>query len=164
MWIGHSQHLAFCPKWNDMPLGAFEQRIDSTWLVFNRIAQAAVEVKLGWIKGFQVDHFPRDTLLDSHIPLPLIDEIGRIRKVQSTIFSSLSGICPPERVHSEPLSAVQKLREAGYTLHRGSVVFRGESASFDGMAHHSSILAWEIPWTEEPGGLQSMGLQRVRYD
>ena len=31
------------------------------------------------------------------------------------------------------------------------------------MATHSSILAWEIPWTEEPGGLQSMGLQRVRY-
>ena len=29
------------------------------------------------------------------------------------------------------------------------------------MASHSSILAWEIPWTEEPGGLQSMGLQRV---
>ena len=29
---------------------------------------------------------------------------------------------------------------------------------------HSSILAWEIPWTEEPGGLQSMGLQRVRHD
>ena len=32
------------------------------------------------------------------------------------------------------------------------------------MATHSSILAWEIPWTEEPGGLQSMGLQRVRND
>ena len=31
------------------------------------------------------------------------------------------------------------------------------------MAPHSSIIAWEIPWTEEPGGLQSMGLQRVRY-
>ena len=30
-----------------------------------------------------------------------------------------------------------------------------------GMATHSSIIAWEIPWTEEPGGLQSMGLQRV---
>jgi len=29
------------------------------------------------------------------------------------------------------------------------------------MATHSNILAWEIPWTEEPGGLQSMGLQRV---
>ena len=32
------------------------------------------------------------------------------------------------------------------------------------MALHSSILAWEIPWTEGPGGLQSMGLQRVRRD
>ena len=32
------------------------------------------------------------------------------------------------------------------------------------MATHSSILAWEIPWTEESGGLQSMGSQRVRHD
>ena len=32
------------------------------------------------------------------------------------------------------------------------------------MATHASILAWEIPWTEEPGGLQSMGLQRVRHN
>ena len=32
------------------------------------------------------------------------------------------------------------------------------------MAVHSSILAWEIPWTEEPGGLQSVGSQRVRHD
>ena len=33
-----------------------------------------------------------------------------------------------------------------------------------GMATHSSILAWRIPWTEEPGGLQSMGLQRIGHD
>ena len=33
-----------------------------------------------------------------------------------------------------------------------------------GMATHSSILAGRIPWTEEPGGLQSMGSQRVRHD
>ena len=32
------------------------------------------------------------------------------------------------------------------------------------MVTHSSILAWRIPWTEEPGSLQSMGLQRVRHD
>ena len=32
------------------------------------------------------------------------------------------------------------------------------------MATHSSILAWEIPWTEGPGGLQSMGSQRVQHD
>ena len=34
----------------------------------------------------------------------------------------------------------------------------------EGMATHSSILAWRIPWTEEPGRLQSMGSQRARYD
>ena len=33
----------------------------------------------------------------------------------------------------------------------------------EGMATHSSILAWKIPWTEEPDGLQSMGLQRVGH-
>ena len=33
-----------------------------------------------------------------------------------------------------------------------------------GMATHSNFLAWRIPWTEEPGGLQSVGLQRVGYD
>ena len=32
------------------------------------------------------------------------------------------------------------------------------------IATHSRILAWEIPWTEEPGGLQSMGSQRVKHD
>ena len=32
------------------------------------------------------------------------------------------------------------------------------------MATHSSMVAWTIPWTEEPGGLQSMGLQRVGHD
>ena len=34
----------------------------------------------------------------------------------------------------------------------------------EGMATHSSILAWRIPWTEEPGRLRSMGSQRVRHN
>ena len=34
----------------------------------------------------------------------------------------------------------------------------------ESMATHSTILAWRIPWTENPGGLQSMGLQRVGHD
>ena len=33
-----------------------------------------------------------------------------------------------------------------------------------GIATHSSILGWRIPWTEEPGGLKSMGSQRVGHD
>ena len=40
----------------------------------------------------------------------------------------------------------------------------GEDLLDKGMATHSSTLAWKIPWTEEPGRLQSMGSQRVRHD
>ena len=39
-----------------------------------------------------------------------------------------------------------------------------EDALEEEMAARSSILAWRIPWTEEPGGLQSMGSQRVGHD
>ena len=41
---------------------------------------------------------------------------------------------------------------------------RQEDPLEKGMANHSSILAWRIPWKEEPGGLQSMGWQRVEQD
>ena len=34
----------------------------------------------------------------------------------------------------------------------------------EGMATHSRVLVWRIPWTEEPGGLRSLGSQRVRHD
>ena len=40
----------------------------------------------------------------------------------------------------------------------------GQEDPLKEMATHSSILAWEILWTEEPGGLQSMGWQKVRHD
>ena len=45
----------------------------------------------------------------------------------------------------------------------GSIPGSGRSPEKE-MASHSSILAWEVPWTEEPGGLQSMGSQRVRHN
>ena len=40
----------------------------------------------------------------------------------------------------------------------------GEDLLEDDVATHSSLLAWRIPWTGEPGGFQSIELQRVRYD
>ena len=40
----------------------------------------------------------------------------------------------------------------------------GDDPLEEGMATHSSTLAWRIPWTEEPGGLQSIGSQRVRHN
>ena len=44
------------------------------------------------------------------------------------------------------------------------VQFLGWEDLEKGIATHSSILAWRIPWTEDPGGLQSMGSQRVEHD
>ena len=51
----------------------------------------------------------------------------------------------------------------------GSIPGLGKSMGWEDplekeMSTHSSILAWRIPWTEEPGGLQSMGSQRVGHD
>ena len=45
------------------------------------------------------------------------------------------------------------------------VLFLGQEDPLEkGMATHSSILAWEVPWTKEPGELQSTGSQKVEYD
>ena len=52
---------------------------------------------------------------------------------------------------------------AGDIRDAGSIP-RSEDPLEEGMATHSSILAWRIPWMEESSGLQSMGLQRVRHD
>ena len=56
------------------------------------------------------------------------------------------------------LPAMQETQEA-WVQSRG-----WEDLLEKGMATHSSILAWRIPWTEEPGGLQSMVLQRAEHD
>jgi len=45
-----------------------------------------------------------------------------------------------------------------------SLLLSGEDPLEEEMATHSSLLSWRIPWTEEPGGLQSMGSQRVGQD
>ena len=45
-----------------------------------------------------------------------------------------------------------------------SLIYGSGRSPGEEMATHSSILAWKIPYTEEPGGLQSMGLQRDGYD
>ena len=52
---------------------------------------------------------------------------------------------------------------AGDAGNMGSILGLGRSPE-EGMTTHSNILAWRIPWTEEPSGLQSMGSQRVGHD
>ena len=57
----------------------------------------------------------------------------------------------------EPSGQFRTLRDVGQSLD-------WEDPLEEGMATHSSILAWRIPWTEEPGGLWSIGLQRLGND
>ena len=59
------------------------------------------------------------------------------------------------------LRGKESICSAGAT---GDVGLGQEDPLEEGMATDSSILAWRIPWTEEPGGLQSMGSQRVGHD
>ena len=61
------------------------------------------------------------------------------------------------------LSGNEPLANAGDIRDTGLIPGSGRSPE-EGMATHSSILAWRIPRTEEPGGLQSMGSQRVGQD
>ena len=66
--------------------------------------------------------------------------------------------------HSVVALAVKNPRaNAGHIRDPGSIS-GWERSLEEGMATHSSILAWRIPWTEEPGRLQSMGSQRVGHD
>ena len=68
--------------------------------------------------------------------------------------------CQPSRV-----SLVAQMVESLSAVWETQVRSLGQEDSLEkGMAIHSSILAWRIPWTEEPGWPQSMGSQRVRHD
>ena len=70
-----------------------------------------------------------------------------------------------ELMQSFPGGSVVKnmLANAGGPGDVGLILGSGRSPG-EGNGNHSSILAWKIPWTEEPGGLQSMGSQRVGQD
>ena len=68
----------------------------------------------------------------------------------------------PEDFHSG--SAVKNLPAMQEPQETRVPSLGGEDPLEKGTATHSSILAWRIPWTEEPGGVQSMGSQRVRHD
>ena len=77
---------------------------------------------------------------------------------KSNLFVSTTKLRPSLVAQVKNLPAMQELQET-------QVLSLGwEGPLEEGMATHSSILAWRIPWTEEPGGLQSIGSQRVGHD
>ena len=61
-------------------------------------------------------------------------------------------------VVKDPPANEGDIREVGLIRHNQ------EDPLEEGMATHSSIFSWRIPWTEEPGGLESMGLERVGHN
>ena len=63
-----------------------------------------------------------------------------------------------------PGGASGKERACQPRRHETWVLSLGREDPLEGMTTHSSILAWRIPWTDEPGGLQFIGLQRVRHN
>ena len=73
-----------------------------------------------------------------------------VSKVMSLLFNTLSRLT--QTVKHLPTMQETRVRSLGW-----------EDPLEEGMATHSSILAWRIPWTEEPDGLQSMGLQRAGH-
>ena len=83
------------------------------------------------------------------------------------VASSLSGQMSDLQLEIRACLVAQRYKEctcsAGATGDRGSIPGSGRSPG-GGHGNHSSILAWRISRTEEPGGLQSIGLQRVEHD
>ena len=90
--------------------------------------------------------------------------------MQETWVRSLGWEGPFREGHGNPLeyswtSLVAQMVKNQPAIQVTQVRFLGwEDPLEKGMAIHSSILAWRIPWTEEPGGLQSMRLQRASHD
>ena len=78
-------------------------------------------------------------------------------KIELDLFTLIFGVSQVMLVVKNPPASAGDVRDSG------SIPGSGRSLK-EVMATHSSLLAWRIPWTEEPGRLQSMGLQTVRHD
>ena len=83
-------------------------------------------------------------------------ELGSEWPQNSLLLGDSEGFPGGSVVKNQP--AMQKLQETQVQS------LSGEGTPEEGIETHSNILAWRIPRTEEPGGLQTMGWQRVRHD
>ena len=69
-----------------------------------------------------------------------------------------------KKVASPVVLVVKNLSASAEDIREGFRSLGWEDPLEEGMAIHSSILTWRIPWTEEPGGLESIGSQRVGHN
>ena len=94
--------------------------------------------------------------------IPWTEEPGRLQSMGSQSQTRLSNFTFTFPGSSDGKESACQLGRPGFETWVQPL--GQEAALAKGMATHSSILAWKIPWTEEPGSLQSMGLQRVGHD
>ena len=102
---------------------------------------------------YRVTH-PRLTLTDFIILLT--DEETEVEKGLRSC-GQLCSYIPTGGISGKEVANAGGMRDVG-------LIPGPEDPLQEGMATYSSFLAWKIPWTEEPGGLQSMGLQRAGHD
>ena len=97
---------------------------------------------------------------------PLISLVRKHFHIEAKLASTnLSQFWSWSHFFSPLASLVAQMVKNLPVMQEPQVRFLGQKAPLEkGMATHSSILAWRIPWTEEPGGLQSIGSQRARCD
>ena len=100
-------------------------------------------------------------LCDSRVRLVVVLQLIWKSKYVSTIMikwaSQVASVVPIEILYKEHTSRGRRLKRHGFHPWVRKI-------PLEEMATHTSILAWEIPWTEEPGVLQSAGSQRVTYN
>ena len=87
-------------------------------------------------------------------------------KVQENLCKSLKpmNVFPGPRTNCGAFLVAQIVKNPPAMQETGVRSLSQEDPLEEEMATHSSLLAWRIPWTEEPGGLHSTGSQRVGYD
>ena len=102
----------------------------------------------------------------NHLGAHILRNFSTYSQILSVISSSRSQVYSLEReIRVLWTSLMVQWVKNPPTMQETQVLSLGQEDPLEKeMATHSSILAWEIPWTEEPGGLQSKGLQRVRHD
>ena len=92
-------------------------------------------------------------------------EFSLVSSASYTCHMTVSPLAIPQYIWGFPGGAGSKEPASQCRRHEAQVEsLAQEDPLEESMATHSSILAWRIPWTEEPGGLQSMGSHRVRHD
>ena len=98
------------------------------------------------------------------------DNSNSVDRTPSSLISgwgtkSPQAVCRNQKFWASQLAQWQRIRLTMQETQEMQVRSLGwEDLLEKEMATHSSILAWEMPWTEEPGGLWSIGSQRVRHD